>query len=421
MSTQVPDTQPDRDLQYQELIDILMSSKHFATLRGKLGQRPFDSAALDEDDQFCNSHFSRMLYEERTPTDALKAFEAQKSAERAMLNLAAKLRRDYKHYALIELLRALHDPEYVLPFEEVPLDKTVPVVLYMLDPEMVFAMMRWLKEATQDDLSELSRSGPLKQLRGACKRNQRLLSIIFGNSGWWVGGNPHPSAFEPGTTLFDLMQRFSHQVHPDFGVDWEHDTPLWWQGSQGVFPHMFSGFDSPSWGDVRMPDITSLWKTREMERRYVGAFAYLRRGTQDEVLRGVPRKEQKRIASWQFHLPLIFTRSLRTTSIGTDFARLQITFCPEHEHAKWQKRFPAFASRGVNQGLGAVVAHPGLDVKPFVEKAHRNPEIHNHFVLCTPEVTKRFVEERNADMKHKRYLHEKIAQQREALYGTRDA
>jgi hypothetical protein len=412
MSKHVPDTQPDRDLQYEQLIHTLTGSvnKAFLAVRGKLGERPFDAAALGEDDAFCNSAFSRMLYEERTPTNALQAFDSFKAAERVMLNLAAKLRRDYHHYALIELLRALHDPEYVLPCEDVPLEKTVPVVLYMLDPTKVFAMVRWLKEAKRSHVHRFEK----KTSQGIPKINKQLIACLTGGPpAYFERSDASRNIFEGSTsTIHELLWMFARELFPTFCVDEQNDTPLWWQGPQGVCQHMFPEFDIDN-RDIYTPNLQKLWVTHHTgQTRYMGALAYLKKGTQDGVLKNVARSSQSLVATWQFHLPLIFTRSRKTTSIDFEFARLQIAFFPEHEHAMWKKRFPAFVSRGVNQGLGAIVVHPGLDVNPFVEKAHRNAGIHDHFVLCTPEVTKRFVKERNADMKHRRHLQAQTERQR---------
>jgi hypothetical protein len=246
-----------------------------------------------------------------SPTIANIRLEEYLRSVMVMGNLLAKLKRDRMKRAFDELRDALRSNGHVILGETIPLEKTVPLTMLMLEPELTLDLVRW-----------------------------------------GMGDDRHPDHTKRIYRLLPTLQahgKVAEMKAEGYGAE---IAPSYYDVLAGL-PRAF---------DEGIPLINPVWKT--FPKRSVGpgfthlrdlyfplAFVFIGK-EQDEVLKIFDREQQKRIATWQIDAPrFLFSYGNSSFHVG---------FHEESVHDIWLKRFPAFASKGVSAGHGAFLLMRGV-------------------------------------------------------------
>lgn len=328
---QVPEV--SRDEQLEELRRALLGNKAFGRARGLLGQSVKDL-------------FETCLTGAPSRRHVVEGWNRKTTDLGIMLSLLARFERDKKTIAAAELRRALELSGYMITGETVPFEKTSPYTVFMIDPELTFGMIdlthTWDEFDTEDTVVKLRDE---KFTQG---RFPKPLCDLIAQVNWeeaiTLSKDPHNTGLVP-RIWFKLIELFNARLKetPTCQLDcWtanlcdqdRFDT----NGDAAFFTNLLGG-------DYRRISNRSR------------AFGVPHE--QSQVLAAFNRKDQGRIASWQFRLPTAmgFEEPRKRFEPGKRFA---VCFHPEAEHTRWLKERPQFSSCGVSQGFGAMIL-PGED------------------------------------------------------------
>jgi hypothetical protein len=298
-SKQVPEGQTvaSKEEQLAKLREKLMGNQVFGRCRGKLG------SALELVDHVENTN---------SPTEFLNTWDSAVADARVMGNLLATYKRDRWMHAFDALREALYNKAYFFPGETAPLHETSPITILMLDPERTMLMLEWIVKEHWMELNAWldKKDGTRTDVTWLSERTMKLFEMF-------------PT----------LERRCRDRRRYNF-----------YEGSDLIFAHRDTVVDAfPQIRNIPMKarDFTfGQWNDHiELEAQQ---FLFLYEGDQGDLLANFSREEQERIGTWQFDVP----KALRFFDIGLH---------PESEHERWQKEFPAFASKGTSHGLGAFI------------------------------------------------------------------
>lgn len=324
----VPEHQNQED-QFSGLHNLLLGNAAFGRLRGAL------NGTL--------SGFVDDCLEAGSPTATLRAWDQQVGDLRVMLNLLAKLRRDGWMLAEMELKRALIDRKYVLPGETIPVEQTIAYTVFMIDPEIILALHQFFQDwwTFLPEESERGISPPTfwKSYADEAFCNERygpVLWPLFREIYWNNVYNPTnlpqylPHHADPGRIFGRVMTLFGARVA-------DLDTRRVGKRTMEFSP----------WGFPRERFGTTYAKLAGNSRRFSNmSCLYGKAVEQSKLLGAFSREDQRRVASWQFHLPAAMIGDERVYAI---------CLRPEAERAQWYKKRPQFTSRGVAHGYCAVL------------------------------------------------------------------
>ncbi|MFA6551988.1 MAG: hypothetical protein WCT19_00625 [Candidatus Paceibacterota bacterium] len=310
---QVPESKVkvSKEAQVAELLKTLAGNKVFGLCRGNMPGVLRDSRGL--------------MYKAESPSQFLKLLNQHFADCRVMLKLLAKYQRDGWKEAEHQLETALGE-DFVIDGEDFSIQETTPATILMLEPEITLLMISWSLTHEIDDLATF--------VKGNCAES--LDPVLF-------------RLFEEFPTLNERTK------------DWaEYGYHRNWQGID-----LFSN----SYGDRFEKDLDALKNQkgeiiplRLTEHQQNSAlsnraqrFGYLFIDKdQSEILSQFGRADQMNLTTWQLHVPTLIVREILSTSLTGHFF---VGLHPEKEHSVWQKKWPAFASRGFAHGFGATLMH----------------------------------------------------------------
>jgi len=246
----------------------------------------------------------------------LNALDDCLADQRVMLNMLAVLKREGNMYAYQELLDALTQG-HVITGEELPLEKTEPGVLVMVDPEKALLLARWMYTSEFSDAIHWIRHGHGDPKREQCgSLTPKLLQ-----------------AFPALREQFLEQEKQSHRLAPTYAIE-ERIKDVWKKLDLYRESRTAVSIDG---------GMTGSWYLGHCSAIFVSGVS------QQDVLSLFSREEQKSIATWRFNFPKTTRRMM---NISSD---LSIGLHPEEEHKNWGSRWPSFVSRGVACGLGAII------------------------------------------------------------------
>jgi hypothetical protein len=367
--------------QHTLLLESLMRyPEEFALVRGAFEfNYPFQTPV---------SLFERLLRQTENPSQFDRAWVEHSKALRVIGKVAAQLRRDGHEAAYYELLRALNEEDYVLAGETIRLEKTRKLVMWMPEPDKALALLRWMATTSSDQFCytnsnrfDGSYTDPFN------KENEKLLRDLDVGVPEWNSlrsGNSHG--------ILNIIHWFLSRFLPHYHASIKHDVPLVFSGNTAPrrARNIATRYNPEDLSSIYTKDYENpLWVCRSNTNgvrcgRFAGAFAYLEEVDQGEVLRRVPRDQKHRLGTWQFHAPEVFLEGDRVRAKSYKLTtRLRIGFHPAEEHEEWQRRFPAFCSRGTSHGWGTMIVHPALDIKEYIGDEEQRKTM-QRFILSTP-------------------------------------
>lgn len=295
-------------------VNVVPVEQQLVELRRKLaGNQSFGKCR--EAGQFGRIPIYKLL-EQPNPTATLKALDDSLSDQRVMLNMLAILKREGNMYAYQELLDALTEG-HVITGEELPLEKTEPGVLVMVDPEKALLLARWMYTSEFSDAIHWIRHGHGDPKRGQCGSLTPKLLEIF----------PHLRE------QFLEQENQSHRLPPTYVIE-ERVKDVWEKLDQyrgNRFPIFVVG------------SMTGMWYGSHCSAIFVSGV------DQQDVLSLFSREEQKSIATWRFNFPKTVKRMMGPSS------DMWLGLHSEAEHQNWKSRWPSYVSCGVACGLGATI------------------------------------------------------------------
>lgn len=317
MSTdQVPEEVPSAEAQLDALRLKLAGNAAFGRLRGRLG-RPTVQLMLE-----CGNGQSRV--------SAKQEWAELASAMAVMQTLLAQYRRDGWGVAEHELSRALSVEGYIITGETVPFEETEPYTIFMVDPDLTFDMIQLLQGwAHVDTYRDEDQPRFWQRLRDEGK-----IRDLYPYARGIIKGLTFPttSSEDNGFGVWeDLIIAFGRRLQIPTKPSGRETTDL--------IPCNISNFRG-----------CSDWRELTAENRLISncACGFGKPCEQSRLLAAFGREDQRRIASWQFHLPKVmgFQRADRPYTV---------VFYHPSEQPRWEKERPQFASRGVSHGRGAIV------------------------------------------------------------------
>lgn len=318
----------NEDEQMSQLRNYLSTSNPFTQCRGKLGHGWLDLGILEGSPA-------------RTPSAVMEELARRTGQAKILLNHAAKLRRDGKMRAYLELVRALKDPEFILTGEESPLDKRTPGVLVMFNPKRNMDLLRLVQIVDpltvdlclgkgDDHAHHMVELGEVRTRPELTGWIQSVLSqnpdVLKGLEKWYTSER---SKFRP-----EYMPNSLHKDVFDDNNGWLTDKQqdrCVRRGNEWLKPAMDQRYDY-----IRH-DVLANWPIA----------LFFNNKTQREVLSLFKREHQKDVATWQFYYP---THMSHLTGYS-----VSIGLFPESEISRFTKRWPTHTSKSLNEGMGAVM------------------------------------------------------------------
>lgn len=337
MSNQVPVAED----QLAALRKKLSGHRLFGKLRGTLGmttaQRMRQIAVL-----------------EKSPKAAVNAWSKFDSDVRPLLDLYAKYLRGGWKIAADELMEALEDEHFIITGEVFPLEKTYPVTLLIPELDVTLVMLRWMIEGCPNRTS-------VKLERTRMTLNPFFKALLEAG----LISEPDESRFVSVGEAFTIhlehaLKPCARTLHRGKHSDWPQCLKL--DDSQ---------LPSAIYSEVRRHKRTTLTEVRNV---LTGDVAFLFHDQeQSEVLRHLTRSQQRRVSTWQFHLPRLVDKD--SFSVGLH---------PVDEHDAQKAKHPAFTSRGISRGYGARVFsgdNSGLDEYHVFRNGEKDPDALDRFVF----------------------------------------
>jgi hypothetical protein len=319
---QVPENQevtkdvvPTHEEQLASLREKLAGHQAFGRLRGKLG----DSTIY---------LLGKMIGSTESPTSFCRDWDQFAADARVMGNMLAQFRRDGWMTAAKALYDALKT-DTLIEGETVPLHKTVPITILILDPERTFSMLRWIRAGCYEDLSAYH-----------YRRDQVMRPEI----------------------VSDLFEKFpSLRKHCDYfrtKFEFYHGDAL----ASAYHDDVRSGYAKTLKPlQDKITRLIMVWESYRNDRLDVVniAFGYMFRAEQSEVLANFSREEQTHLATWQCRIP---------KALEKRFNRINVGLHPEAAHGDMVRTQPTLSSTGCSHGFGARV-FPGKE-EPSKIKAY---------------------------------------------------
>ena len=217
--------------------------------------------------------------------------------------LLAQLRREGRNEEANDLKSALCNRNQFISGETIPLEKTVPATILMLEPEVTLKLL------------ELTVGSGIPQ-----EKLLELLPAARNHEENWPVFTTYIDAYE--AVLAELPKTFERSIRLG-------DSNWAW----------VLGGDRHELEPFRLSLLS-------------GSFAFVFFGQeQGNVLKKLSRDQQARVGTWQIDLPAFM--------VGWSPA-FSICFHEEAVHAEWSKRYPALASKSVSNGYGAFFMYEGL-------------------------------------------------------------
>ncbi|MFZ5365034.1 MAG: hypothetical protein ACOZBH_02435 [Patescibacteria group bacterium] len=255
MTDQVPEASvQSQGEQAAFLRQKLTGNRAFHRLRGKLKE------LLDP------ASFFKMVTDANSPTNFNSQWQQRSTDLLVMGNLLAKLRKKGYWSAYTELQRALTEPTFFFNGETVPLDQSLPFTLMIHDFPRALAMIKFLRSAiSAEDLKEFF-PGDYEFLEMDLEMRIRKLVELYKKTRLTEKIIRKSVVFE--NTVLDRT----------ISLNWENFSKY--------------GFVS----------------AEDYYQRSVGLdfnFGTLLQAEPDEILRQIPRDQQKNVSIWFFRLPRI--------------------------------------------------------------------------------------------------------------------
>lgn len=340
MSThQVPGEVPSHEAQLKSLRDTLAGNKAFSRVRGLLGKSTVDLM------RECGNGTSRV--------SAKNDWAELASALAVMQTLLARYHRDSWAVAEDELVKALRNPRYRVTGETIPLEKTGPYTLVVINPEETFTLLKWMQEFDNENSANMHaaigsvvyegelfdpvRKRMVERAR-ECREHVKVggmhaLLSIFSERLHKV---PCTAVTSAGASFYPVS--LTHFLPPDQRRVYYDDQLHERQGST-------------DWARAKVATIT-----RPVPK---ATFALGFPEEQSTILSAFSREVQcALVGSWQFRYPRA------THNLGGAHKGFSVGFHPEAEHARWKNERPQFASLGISQGWGAILlpnSEPGVE------------------------------------------------------------
>lgn len=341
MKKHVPEGVASKEVQLDTLLQSLLGHQGFSRLRGKCGRS-------------VSEVIENLLEKADSPNDFCNLWDQFAADVRVLGNMLAKYRRDGWAVAEKEMFAALtyYGGKHLLPGEKIPAQKTVPVTVVMLDPERTLRMIHWIVAGDNMDMYYVMKKGEYKN-----PLVQKLFES-FPSLKEYMGQFREVDAALIAALYRDVMEHF-----PEYREMQGRRLKI------DADPERLSSFTNV---------FMHVWD--EMQHVSVDSFGFVVFGKQNEVLRRFSREQQKRIGTWQLHLPralltdskkaqVSFADQFAQQSASHRFSRLEIGFFPEAEHARWTELYPNMTSRGIAYGLGAMAAVGGMRNTQLTETA----------------------------------------------------
>lgn len=315
----MPEVQDCVMVEIEELKKQLEGNQIFARRRGKFGDiAPF---------------LAEIVQVLPSPTAFCEEWDEIASDAKVLGNLLAKLKRDGKMNAFNALRSSLVSSEYLFMGESVSLEKTVPVTLLMLEPAKTMTMIQWFLECYRKISIEDFLDGKTVEETDALKQTN-ILFELFPSLHDAVRERMHSRRDYPG---WDFLYAYSVDVVNKYS---DASQKMVEKGIKSIGAKIaWRQFDD----DLELYENGSR-TVNDGQCVYLSYyFALVLIADQKEVLSHFSRKQQRSIATWQFHVcPELI--------VNSDF---KVGLHPEYEHEDWQRKFPAYASCGVSAGWGA--------------------------------------------------------------------
>lgn len=294
---------PEREEQLRWLKDKLAVSKAFDACRGGFGGIVCGLARRAE-----------------SPSAFCREWDTLSGQLRVLGNLLATLKRDGWEDACHALETCLAG-KMLLPGESVDEAKTEPITILIPSVDKVFALIRWLLIGSWEELV------PVSQAK-ASGHTQKLLDefpdlrthLMRAESSRW---DSRSVAYVLREEIDLVMKKSLQEI---FGK------------ISGVSDNIVS---------LRLGSQTT-------PNFYDGCLALVIFADQKDVLRRIPRSEQKDVATWTFRRPKVQ---------GLPF--LEVGFFGEDNYPNWKEQHPALVSRGVSRGFRAILIDGLLNFKEF--------------------------------------------------------
>lgn len=309
MNANVPEVQGPSD-ELEALALKLAGHQAFAECRGNI--------------RSIQNIFEDLVRKSKTPSEFREKFDVFFGKVRAMGVLLSRLRRDGRMLAYGELWKALTLDDFVLTHEAVPLDKTIPFTILMLEPVKTLVLAKWMACAQTYNLLRFVGKMPRVEapVPGPGVRTSELFNVFPGlrdrvlknhERGGDNGAELHAEYSE---LLGNLEKRLASVAIP---LASDHAGPL-----------LFSADGGGSGANFSFPL----------------AFMFVNM-KQHEVLGLFSREQQTRVATWQLNIPTLIARG------RLDWTNVSLH--PEADQPLAQKLMPSFTSVGVSHGYGAVM------------------------------------------------------------------
>ena len=305
MPEDTPVLSPDQ--QMAELLDKLAGHPTFRRLRGTWGSSLHDLLAERRKD----------VTSARGAREDVRTWASDLAWAQGLLQ---QLTLKGHHVAAAELERALLSPEHLLMGEQPDLHQIARCVLIIPRPDIVLPLLQWLHhpERGADDLAPAFEGVQ----EGAIGHLAAFLAAFDGKAElWW-----NPKA--PLNDTFNLERLASKaRLYAD-----------------GLMARFSARKEEPPPQQVSQLRLQLRSTPHSEAAVLVGAPVWIAWTTQDNLLSYFSRDEQNQVATWQFELPAY--RQYR--------ARRRFGLHLEDQHELWRTRYPTYASKSCQRGLGAV-------------------------------------------------------------------
>jgi hypothetical protein len=369
MKKQVPEERdPIGSLkQIEQLLERLAGHQVFGRRRGTLNYFAFKIA--------------EMVEEAETPSQFLKIWDEFSGDMRVLGNMLAQEHRDGNFAACNALVEALANSNYRFPGEAIPVQKTSPLTLVMFEPHKTFAMLNWIMQGRRSDIRRYITEGH-KGFQYDPHPTDSPAQIQYGQEYWRLQYQRVAKMFRAYTTLEKVFSSgLSRLYTPVFYPGWE----LLYSYGAEVLQKYRIGYPNENpellglqirWGQYDedlepKPQSHSIYTIDEVEVECTGYFVFLFKGDQAGFLERFDRKQQKKIATWQFHVAPDALEDMRNWKVGMH---------PEPEHAAFQKLNPRMVSASVSKGWGALL-EPSGDYEAFYKGSKLDPSGYSRFVF----------------------------------------
>lgn len=292
---------------------VLSESEQLDLLRKKLsGNQVFGACRGNLGWVNIGDNIAMMTEHTPSPTACLAAWDAFVSQPRAMVNLLAQFKRDGHTYAFKHLLNALSKPDYLLPGETIPVEKTEPITVLMLDPKRTILLLRWLVER-EGHWMDLNSWLDIKDNREPESRLGMFANKLF--------------------KAFPTLEQHTRARRREGAYEGPDVVRAWYEAVYERFPKRLTDALKPCASEA----IWGQWNDHLEDIQDI-PFVYVIRGEQSKILKLFSRKDQRRIATWQINVPV------------QRHEADDVTMYPETFESEYVKAHPHVQSLGASHG-----------------------------------------------------------------------